>query len=120
MKSLFSALTLALLMSVGVAHADVKADCEAKALDKNGKPLAGAAKDAKVKKCVADAGAATAAAPAAAPAADLKAACEAKAIDKNGKPLAGAAKDAKVKKCVADAAAPAAPAADTKAAAAKK
>ena len=117
MKSLFSALTLALLMSVGVAHADVKADCEAKAIDKNGKPLAGAAKDAKVKKCVADAGAATTAA---APASDAKAACEAKALDKNGKKLAGAAKDAFVKKCEKDAApAAAAPAADAKAAAKK-
>ena len=97
MKTLFSALTLALLMSVGTAHADIKADCEAKAIDKNGKPLAGAAKDAKVKKCVADASAA--------PAGDAKASCEAKAVDKNGKPLAGAAKEASIKKCEKDAAA---------------
>ncbi|HET6719349.1 MAG TPA: hypothetical protein VFH22_06860 [Rhodocyclaceae bacterium] len=118
MKTLFSALTLALLMSVGVAHADVKADCEAKALSKDGKPLAGAAKDTKVKKCMADAGAA-AAAPASAAAAD----CEAKAVDKNGKKLAGAAKNAFMKKCEKDAAAPAAeakPAADAKPVAAKK
>lgn len=116
MKSLFSALTLALLMSVGVAHADVKTDCEAKALDKNGKPLAGAAKDAKVKKCVADAGAAPAVA-----AAPASADCEAKAVGKNGKPLAGAAKAAFLKKCEKQAtpAADAKPAAD-KAAVAKK
>ena len=100
MKTLFSALTLALLMSVGVAHADVKADCEAKAVSKDGKPLAGAAKDAKVKKCVADAGAEKPAAAAAG--------CEAKAVDKNGKPLAGAAKGAFMKKCQKEAAAPAA------------
>lgn len=118
MKTLFSALTLALLMSVGVAHADAKSDCEAKALSKDGKPLVGAAKDAKVKKCVADAGAATAA-----PASDAKAGCEAKALDKNGKKLAGAAKTAFIKKCEKDAAAPAAeakPAADAKPVAAKK
>jgi len=105
MKTLLSALTLALLMSVGTAHADAKADCEAKAIDKNGKPLAGAAKDANVKKCVKEAEAGK---PAAAAGGDAKAACEAKAIDKNGKPLAGAAKDANVKKCVKEAGAPAA------------
>lgn len=116
MKSLFSALTLALLMSVGAAHADVKSDCEAKALSKDGKPLAGAAKDAKVKKCLADGGAA------AAPASAAAAGCEAKALDKNGKKLAGAAKNAFMKKCEKDAAAPAAeakPAADVKPVAAK-
>lgn len=99
-KTLISALTLAFALAAGGAHADPKADCEAKALDKNGKPLAGAAKDAKVKKCVADAGAV------AAPAAG-KTDCEAKAVDKNGKKLAGAAKDASIKKCEKDAAAPA-------------
>lgn len=91
MKTLISALTLALLMSVGTAHADAKAECEAKAIDKNGKPLAGAAKTANVKKCVADAGGAA------------TADCEAKAVDKNGKPLAGAAKTASIKKCQKDA-----------------
>jgi hypothetical protein len=101
LKIVLSSLTLALLMNVGVARADLKADCEAKAIDKNGKPLAGAAKDAKVKKCVADGGGA-------APADAGKADCEAKAIDKNGKKLAGAAKDAFIKKCEKDAAAPAA------------
>ncbi len=63
--------------------------CEAKAIDKNGKPLAGAAKAASIKKCEKDAGAAPS--------------CESKAIDKNGKPLAGAAKAASIKKCEADA-----------------
>ena len=114
MKSLFSALTLALLMSAGMAHADAKADCEAKAVDKNGKTLAGAAKTANVKKCMAES---------AAPAAAGSAACEAKAVDKNGKKLAGAAKNAFMKKCEKDAAAPAAdakaaPAAEAKPAAA--
>ena len=66
--------------------------CDAKAIDKNGKPLAGAAKASSIKKCEKDAKAA------AAPA------CAAKAMDKNGKPLAGAAKNSFVKKCEADAA----------------
>jgi hypothetical protein len=69
-------------------------DCEAKALSKDGKPLAGAAKAASIKKCE---GASAAPAAAAAPS------CESKAIDKNGKPLAGAAKAASIKKCEADA-----------------
>jgi len=71
------------------------ASCEAKALDKNGKPLAGAARAASIKKC--EKGAAGAA-----PAAS---ACEAKAIGKNGKPLKGAAKNSFVKKCMKDSAA---------------
>ena len=98
MKTIISALTLALMMSVGNAWADAKADCEAKALSKDGKPLHGAAKDAKVKACMKDAGGA---APAAA--VDAKAKCEKEAVSKEGKPLAGAAKDAKIKKCMADA-----------------
>ena len=65
--------------------------CDAKAIDKNGKPLAGAAKASSVKKCEKDTKAA------AAPA------CADKAIDKNGKPLAGAAKASFVKKCEKDA-----------------
>ena len=101
MKTLLSALALALTMSVGNAWADAKADCEAKAVSKDGKPLAGAAKDAKIKSCMKDAGAGAAAAPAG----DAKGACEAKAVDKNGKPLHGAAKDANIKKCMKDGAA---------------
>ncbi len=34
---------------------DARTDCEAKAIDKNGKPLAGAAKTSSTKKCVDDA-----------------------------------------------------------------
>ena len=63
------------------------AACEAKALDKNGKALAGAAKTSFMKKCESAAGGA---------------ACEAKAVDKNGKPLAGAAKTSSMKKCEKD------------------
>ncbi len=44
--------------------------CETKAVDKNGKPLAGAAKTSFMKRC-----------------------CEVAAVSKEGKPLSGAAKD---------------------------
>ena len=66
------------------------AACEAKAVDKNGKALAGAAKASFVKKCAKE---------------TTGAACEAKALDKNGKALAGAAKKSFLKKCEADMAA---------------
>ncbi len=64
-------------------------DCEAKAVSKSGKPLAGAAKTAFMKKCQGGSAAPSA--------------CESKAVGKNGKPLAGAAKTAFMKKCEADA-----------------
>lgn len=67
-------------------------DCAVQAVSKSGKPLAGAAKTAFMKKCE---GGAMAAAPNE---------CEAKAVGKNGKALAGAAKNAFMKKCTADAA----------------
>ena len=80
----------------GTAYASAEqAKCEAQAAEKK---LAGAAKNSFVKKCVADAGAAPAAAPAKAP--DPAEACEKSAADKK---LAGAAKSAHVKKCVEDA-----------------
>jgi hypothetical protein len=85
--------TLIATAFVFVTHSALAADtgCEAKAIDKNGKPLAGAAKAAFIKKCEKDA--AVAAAPS----------CEDKAVSKAGKPLAGAAKAAFIKKCEADA-----------------
>jgi len=98
MKQLLTA--LALCVTVFAAHAT--SNCEAKAVDKNGKPLSGAAKTSFVKKCEADHAAA--------------ASCEAKAVDKNGKPLSGAAKTSFVKKCEHDAAVPAATATPAKAA----
>ncbi|RUP26654.1 MAG: hypothetical protein EKK45_15790 [Curvibacter sp.] len=76
-----------LAATCGLAQAS---DCEAKAVGKNGKPLAGAAKTSFMKKCEADAGGA-------APS------CESKAVSKEGKPLAGAAKASFIKKCEADA-----------------
>ena len=69
------------------AFAQGLAGCEAKALSKDGKPLAGAAKTSFVKKCQAD----------------IKVACEAKAVSESGKKLAGAAKNSFMKKCEAEA-----------------
>ncbi|MFZ4552485.1 MAG: hypothetical protein ACOYNB_11735 [Aquabacterium sp.] len=91
MRALIASLTLALLATV--AHAG-DAACEAKAVDKNGKALAGAAKTSFIKKCEKESGAA-----------NTGAACAAKAVDKNGKALAGAAKTSFIKKCEKDAAA---------------
>jgi hypothetical protein len=104
MKKLMTLLALGLALTVGVAHADPKADCAAKSAEKK---LAGAAKASFEKKCIADAGAG-AAAPAVSPA------CAKSAADKK---LAGAAKTSHIKKCMADeqaAAKPAAPAAPKK------
>ena len=58
------------------------ASCEAKAMGKDGKPLAGAAKTSFMKKCMHDS-------------------CEAKAVSADGKKLSGAAKTASMKKCEA-------------------
>ena len=58
--------------------------CESKAVGKDGKPLAGAAKTAFLKKCKTDA-------------------CTAKAVGSDGKPLAGAAKTSFMKKCQTEA-----------------
>lgn len=74
---------VASMAALSVASADT---CMTKAVDKNGKALAGAAKTSFMAKCTKDA----------------KADCEAKAIDKNGKTLSGAAKTSSVKKCVGD------------------
>jgi len=79
MKKLMTAVALA-LFGLATAHA-ADATCEAKAVDKNGKALAGAAKASFMKKC------------------EGAASCESKAVDKNGKALAGAAKTSFIKKC---------------------
>jgi hypothetical protein len=81
---------LASFFLVNMAFA-ADASCEAKAVSKDGKPLAGAAKAASIKKCENES--AAMAAPT----------CEAKAVSKDGKPLAGAAKAASIKKCEAEA-----------------
>jgi hypothetical protein len=88
---LFAVQSLALAQAPAANAAAAKpASCEEKAIDKNGKKLAGAAKASFLKKCEADAAAAA------------PASCEDKAVDKNGKKLAGAAKAASIKKCEAD------------------
>ncbi|MCX8085682.1 MAG: hypothetical protein N3C63_02145 [Rhodocyclaceae bacterium] len=73
------------------ALADAKAECEAKAVSKDGKPLAGAAKSSFMKKCMQEA------------TPKEHAECAAKAIGSDGKPLHGAARSAFMKKCVAEA-----------------
>jgi hypothetical protein len=76
--------TVFLLAAVSAHAADT---CKSKAIDKNGKPLAGAALTSFMNKCTKDA----------------TASCDMSAKDKNGKALAGAAKTAYTKKCVSDA-----------------
>ena len=56
------------------------ASCDSKAVGKDGKPLAGAAKTSFMKKCMAED-------------------CATKAVGSDGKPLAGAAKTSFMKKC---------------------
>lgn len=88
--SLFAASVLFSNAAIGAdaVPAAPAADCAAKALSKDGKPLSGAAKASSIKKCEADTVTASG--------------CAAKAIDKNGKALGGAAKNSFMKKCVAD------------------
>jgi hypothetical protein len=63
--------------AVGSAFAQ---SCETRAVGKDGKPLAGAAKTSFMKKCKEDT-------------------CAVKAVGKDGKPLAGAAKTSFMQKC---------------------
>jgi hypothetical protein len=56
--------------------------CDSKAVGKDGKPLAGAAKTSFMKKCMTDS-------------------CTTKAVSSEGKPLSGAAKNSFMKKCEA-------------------
>jgi hypothetical protein len=70
--------TTVLLFAMGSALAQEA--CETKAIGKDGKPLAGAAKTSFMKKCTHDA-------------------CDAKAIGSDGKKLSGAAKTSFMKKC---------------------
>ena len=77
MKRIFLVAILA-IFAAGSAFA--QDSCEGKAVGKDGKPLAGAAKASFMKKCMADT-------------------CAAKAVGSDGKPLAGAAKTSFMKKC---------------------
>ena len=80
MKRIVLAAVLA-TFAAGSALADDT--CESKAMGKDGKPLAGAAKTSFMKKCKMDA-------------------CTPKAVGSDGKPLAGAAKKSFMKKCCED------------------
>jgi hypothetical protein len=77
MKRIFLA---ALVATFAIGSAVAQESCESKAIGKDGKPLAGAAKTAFMKKCMADT-------------------CATKAVSSEGKPLAGAAKTSFMKKC---------------------
>jgi hypothetical protein len=80
MKQIFLAAVIA-TFAAGSAFAQ-DASCESKAMGKDGKALAGAAKTSFMKKCMHDS-------------------CEAKAVSADGKKLSGAAKTASMKKCEA-------------------
>jgi hypothetical protein len=69
-------LALALLITSFAAGSAVAQSCATKAVSKDGKPLAGAAKTSAIKKC-----------------------CETAAVSKDGKPLSGAAKASFIQKC---------------------
>ena len=97
MKSLVAIVVSSLLLS-NVAFAQT---CAEKALSKDGKPLAGAAKNAYIKKCEKD-GAGAPGGGMHADSAEHKV-CADKALSKDGKPLAGAAKSAYMKKCMSEA-----------------
>ena len=77
MKKLFLA---AIVASFAAGSAFAQDTCESKAVGKDGKPLAGAAKTSFMKKC-------------------MQQACATKAVGSDGKPLAGAAKTSFMKKC---------------------
>jgi hypothetical protein len=77
MKRIFLA---AIITAVALGSAAAQESCDTKAVGKDGKPLAGAAKTSFMKKCMADS-------------------CATKAVSADGKPLAGAAKTSFMKKC---------------------
>jgi opacity protein-like surface antigen len=70
----------AVLATLATGSAFAQDACESKAVGKDGKPLAGAAKTSFMKKCMADS-------------------CATKAVSADGKPLSGAAKTSFIKKC---------------------
>jgi hypothetical protein len=70
-----------LITALAVGPALAQESCEAKAVGKDGKPLAGAAKTSFLAKC-------------------KREACAPKAVGSDGKPLKGAAKNSFMAKCV--------------------
>jgi len=79
MKKLF---LVAVLATFAAGSAFAEDSCDTKAMGKDGKPLAGAAKTSFMKKCMMES-------------------CSAKAVGSDGKKLAGAAKNSFMKKCEA-------------------
>ena len=75
-----SVLLAAFVATFAVGTAMAQESCETKAVGKDGKALAGAAKTSFMKKCMADS-------------------CATKTVSQDGKPLAGAAKTSFMKKC---------------------
>ena len=75
-----SVLLAAFVATFAMGTAIAQESCETKAVGKDGKALAGAAKSSFMKKCMADS-------------------CATKAVSADGKPLAGAAKNSFMKKC---------------------
>lgn len=69
-----------LMATFVIGSAFSQESCDSKAIGKDGKPLAGAAKTSFMKKCMSET-------------------CETKAVGKDGKPLAGAAKTSFMAKC---------------------
>jgi len=80
MKRIFLAAVVATFAMGTVGTAFAQETCETKAVGKDGKALAGAAKTSFMKKCMADS-------------------CETKAVSSDGKKLSGAAKNSFMKKC---------------------
>ena len=70
----------AIVAMFAIGSAVAQETCESKAVGKDGKPLAGAAKTSFMKKCMADT-------------------CEVKAVGSDGKKLSGAARTSFMKKC---------------------
>src|SRR5258708_39201273 len=73
-------LLAAMVSAFAIGSAVAQETCDSKAVGKDGKPLAGAAKTSFMKKCMADD-------------------CATKAVGSDGKALAGAAKTSFMKKC---------------------
>jgi hypothetical protein len=74
----------AIITALAIGPAMAQETCASKAVDKNGKPLAGAALNSFLKKC-------------------KREACEPKAVSTEGKKLSGAAKNSFMQKCEKDA-----------------
>lgn len=85
-EAVLKTILIAAMLTLSAAGAQAANIRSAKAIDKNGKPLAGAAMTSFMNNCTKDA----------------TACCEVSAKDKNGKLLTGAAKTSYAKKCVSD------------------